>query len=51
MGELHLNYQFLLDTHALVFWINRENMSQALLKFLDEQDSLELLMVSNNFVN
>ena len=47
MGELHLNYQFLLDTHALVFWINRENISQALLKFLDEQDSLELLMVSN----
>ncbi|MEN8220627.1 MAG: type II toxin-antitoxin system VapC family toxin [Pseudomonadota bacterium] len=42
-----MNYKFLLDTHALVFWINRENMSQALLKFLDEQDSLGLLMVSN----
>jgi PIN domain nuclease of toxin-antitoxin system len=47
LGGLHLNYKFLLDTHALVFWINQENMSQALLKFLDEQDSLGLLMVSN----
>jgi PIN domain nuclease of toxin-antitoxin system len=36
-----------LDTHALVFWINQENMSQALRKFLDEQDSLGFLMVSN----
>jgi len=42
-----LNSKFLLDTHALVFWINQENISQKLQKFLDEQDSLGLLMVSN----
>ena len=41
-----MNTQFFLDTHALLFWINQENMSQALRKFLDEQDSLGFLMVS-----
>ena len=39
--------QFLLDTHALIFWVNKENMSQALLQFLDEQNSFGLLMVSS----
>ncbi|MDM8561198.1 hypothetical protein, partial [Candidatus Parabeggiatoa sp. HSG14] len=42
-----MNSKYLLDTHALVFWINQENISQKLQEFLDEQDSLGLLMVSS----
>ncbi|MDM8568000.1 hypothetical protein QUF50_00500 [Thiotrichales bacterium HSG1] len=38
-----MSSKYLLDTHALVFWINQENISQKLQKFLDEQDSLRQL--------
>jgi len=40
------NDLFLLDTHALIFWVN-QTMSQALSQFLDEEDTAKHLMVSS----
>lgn len=38
---------YLLDTHALIFWFNKENVSQQYVDFLDEQNELENLYVSS----
>ena len=37
---------YLLDTHALIFWINKENISKELVLFLDEQNEMENLYIS-----
>nr|WP_319393480.1 type II toxin-antitoxin system VapC family toxin [uncultured Desulfobacter sp.] len=36
----------LLDTHALIFWFNRENMSDEFISFLDELNEAENLFIS-----
>lgn len=38
---------YLLDTHALIFWFSKENVSQEYIDFLDEQNELENLYVSS----
>ncbi len=38
---------YLLDTHALIFWFNKENVSCEYVDFLDEQNELENLYVSS----
>lgn len=38
--------RYLLDTHALIFWFNKENMSGDFISFLDELNEAENLFVS-----
>ncbi|NWH06790.1 PIN domain-containing protein [Desulfobacter latus] len=37
---------YLLDTHALIFWVNKENISNQFVSFLDEQNEMGNLYVS-----
>jgi len=37
---------YLLDTHALIFWFNKENMSSEFISFLDKQNEKNTLFVS-----
>ncbi len=45
-GTVILN-GYLLDTHALIFWFNKENVSQEYIDFIDEQNELENLYISS----
>lgn len=38
--------RYLLDTHALIFWFIKENMSDELISFLDELNEAENLFIS-----
>jgi len=38
---------YLLDTHALIFWVNQDNISSTLSQFLDEKSKFKQLMVSS----
>ena len=37
---------YLLDTHALLFWVNKENTSTEFISFLDQQNHQQLLFIS-----
>lgn len=37
---------YLLDTHALIFWFNKENMSLKFISFLDDQNEKNTLFIS-----
>jgi PIN domain nuclease of toxin-antitoxin system len=37
---------YLLDTHALIFWFNKENMSSEFISFLDKQNEENTLFIS-----
>lgn len=47
MGRVPLSGHLLLDTHALLFWQNREVMSEGLLDSLDQAQREERLWVSS----
>ncbi|MBL7095272.1 hypothetical protein ISS22_15015 [candidate division KSB1 bacterium] len=38
---------FLFDTHALIFWCNRQAVSDEFIKYFDKQDQLGNLLVSS----
>ncbi len=38
---------YLLDTHALIFWHNKENVSEDFIKFFDKQEQQGCLYVSS----
>ena len=38
--------RYLFDTHALIFWSNKSSVSDAFIKFFDEQDRRGVLFVS-----
>lgn len=37
---------YLLDTHALLFWVNKENISTEFISFLDQQNQQQQLFIS-----
>ena len=50
MSCMYMNHKYLFDTHALIFWINKENVSEGFINFFDEQrDSGALLISSISF--
>ena len=40
-------HDYLFDTHSLIFWINKEFMSENFIKFLDKQEREQTLYVSS----
>ena len=48
MGGLHLNrIRYLFDTHALIFWVNKESVSEEFIRFFDRQERQGTLYVSS----
>jgi PIN domain nuclease of toxin-antitoxin system len=48
LGGLRLTQKYyLLDTHAVMFWNLKEEMSMKFVQFLDEQDKLGHLLISS----
>ena len=48
LGGLHLkNKKFLLDTHALLFWLEEESISHEFVNFLDKQGTKGNLLFSS----
>lgn len=42
-----MSANYLLDTHALLFWFNKENVSDEFVRFFDDQNELERLFISS----
>jgi PIN domain nuclease of toxin-antitoxin system len=48
LGRLRVNKDaYLLDTHALVFWANKESVSPKFVKFFDKQAQIGRLFISS----
>ena len=42
-----MSENYLLDTHAFLFWFNKENVSDEFVRFFDDQNELERLFISS----
>lgn len=42
-----MNEIFLFDTHAFIFWLNKENVSDEFIRFFDDQNELGNLLISS----
>jgi PIN domain nuclease of toxin-antitoxin system len=48
LGGLHLKKDsYLFDTHALIFWSNKESVSDEFIKFFDKQDHQGNIVISS----